>query len=200
MTAMTIDDVLAFWLGPPGDPPLAKSASWWKKDEAFDAEIRARFGEAIERAARGEMEAWRSSPRGRLALVILLDQFSRNAFRGTPRSFAQDALALEVARQGVSAGDLAVLTPVEASFLLMPLMHAEEPAMQARCVEGFAELCARTEGDTATKATMTNALDFAKKHEAIVVRFGRFPHRNAVLGRESTDEEREFLTTPGSSF
>lgn len=196
---MMADDVLVFWLGVPGDPPLAKAASWWKKDEAFDAEIRARFGDAIERAVRGELEAWRSSPRGRLAMVILLDQFSRNAFRGTARSFAQDALALEVASQAASAGDLAALTPVEASFLLMPFMHAEDPAMQARCVAAFAELCARAEDD-ATKATMTNALDFAKKHEAIVARFGRFPHRNPLLGRESTDEEREFLTQPGSSF
>ncbi len=193
------EDVLRFWFGEPGERPLAKAELWWAKSEAFDAEIRERFLETLERGLRGELATWRATPRGRLALVILLDQFSRNMFRGTPRSFAQDALAREVATEASSAGDERVLTPVEASFLLMPLMHAEDIDAQRRCVEGFTKL-RDTSTDEALRAYFDNSVKFAVMHLAIIERFGHFSHRNAILGRPSTDEEVAFLKQPGSSF
>jgi uncharacterized protein (DUF924 family) len=190
--------VTRFWLGEPTDPPFSRAERWWKKDPAFDAEIRERFGETLEAAALGELPEWRTNADGRLALVILLDQFSRNAFRDTPRAFAQDALAREIAIEAFAAGDDLVLPPVHVSFLLMPFMHAEDLALQQRCVEGFTKL--RDEADTSLRASFESSLDFARRHLRIVEWFGRFPHRNPILGRTSTGEEIEFLKQPGSSF
>jgi uncharacterized protein (DUF924 family) len=198
MAITSPDEVLSFWLGEDGAAPLANAKRWFAKDAAFDEEVRARFGEAIDAAVRGELASWRETPRGRLALVVLLDQLSRNAFRDTPRSFAQDPLALEIAEESMAAGDAAALSPIQRAFLAMPLMHAEDRARQRRCVEIFTELHAGASGELA--GYFENALDFAKRHAAIVERFGRFPHRNAILSRESTPEEREFLAKPGSSF
>lgn len=195
---VTPEVVLAFWLGAPGDPPLAKAESWWKKDEAFDREIEARFGETLEAGVRGELSAWRETPRGRLALVVLFDQLSRNMFRGTPRAFAQDALAREIAAAALAAGDDQTLSTMETSFLLMPFMHSEELAEQERCVAGFEGLLRSCAPEL--RPTLESSLDFARKHRDIVARFGRFPHRNAILGRASTPGESAFLTQPGSSF
>lgn len=192
------EDVIDFWLGD-ADRPLAKATSWWTKDPAFDQAIVERFAATIERAVRGELDAWTKSPRGRLALVILLDQLSRNAFRGTPRSFAQDPLALAVATTALSAGDDRVHAAVATGFLLMPFMHAEDAGHQRRCVEGFTRL-RDAATDDAIRAHLANCVDFADKHRVIVERFGRFPHRNAILGRTSTAEELAFLAEPGSSF
>jgi uncharacterized protein (DUF924 family) len=192
------EDVLSFWLGEPGAEPLANAKRWFAKDAAFDDEVRARFGDAIDAAVRGELGSWRATPRGRLALVVLLDQLSRNAFRDTPRSFAQDPLALEVAEESLAAGDPAGFTPVERAFVAMPLMHAEDPARQRRGVEIVARLPAEASGELA--GYFEKALDFAKRHEAIIERFGRFPHRNRILARESTPDEIAFLAQPGSSF
>jgi uncharacterized protein (DUF924 family) len=198
-TQTTPDDVLRFWIGEPGDPPLAKAASWWKKDDAFDREITERFKDTLERGVRGELADWAKTPRGRLALVILYDQFSRNMFRGTPRSFAQDPLALDIAKQALAAGDDRVVSPTETFFFLMPLMHAEDLALQKECIERFTKLRdAAPEGDV--RAACDNSVKYAGLHMAIIERFGRFPHRNAILGRASTDEEVEFLKQPGSSF
>ncbi len=194
---VTPESVLTFWLGA---SPLEKQELWWKKDAALDAEIRERFGTAIEEGAAGKLEAWRATPRGRLALVILLDQFSRNAFRGTPRAFAQDPLARDLALEALGKGDAAVHHPVVATFLFMPLMHAEDVTMQEDCVRGFAELCTRLEKGEEGHDTLQSGLTFAEAHAAIVKRFGRFPHRNDILGRPTTDEEKDFLTKPGSSF
>lgn len=196
--AISPEDVLRFWFGEPGDPPLAKASSWFQRSDAFDAQIRERFGATLERAARGELDTWRTTPRGRLALVVLLDQFSRNVFRGTPGAFAQDALALAVAEQALAAGDAAVLSPTELQFLLMPLMHAEDPSAQHRCVEGFE--AQRDAAPAALRDAAEGALRYARMHADIIVRFGRFPHRNAILGRPSTAEEEEFLTQSNSSF
>ena len=191
-------DVLRFWIGPEGSSQLINAPKWYAKNDAFDREIEAHFGDTIELAARGALDSWKTTPRGRLALVIVLDQFSRNVFRGTPRAFAQDARACESAREGMTAGDEAALTTVERSFLYMPLMHAEDVDLQHECVAAFERLHASAPADLVKFAA--NCLDFAKRHAEIVERFGRFPHRNAILDRPSTPEEIEFLKQPGSSF
>jgi uncharacterized protein (DUF924 family) len=199
MSQVSAEDVLRFWLGEVNDPPLAKAERWWKKDDAFDREIKERFEETLDRGTRGELSEWRKSPRGRLALVILFDQLSRNMFRGTPRSFAQDALAREVALDALDSGDQRVLTATETGFLLMPLMHAEDLALQRR---GEADWSALRDAatDDAVRTDLEKSVKYAAMHRAIIERFGRFPHRNAILGRPSTKEEEEFLTQPGSSF
>lgn len=192
------EDILRFWLGEPGSDPLAKSSLWWKKDEAFDAECRRGFEAALEAGLRGELASWEKTPRGRLALVILYDQLSRNMYRGTPRAFAQDARARDIALRAVDVGDERVLGPVERQFLYMPFMHAEDVDLQRRCVACFERLVAEAPPDK--RAYFENGLDYAKRHADIVERFGRFPHRNAILGREMTKDETEFLKQPGSSF
>lgn len=195
------EDVLEVWFGPPGSDPLAKARLWFTKDDAFDAELRFRFEAANESAARGALDAWRLTPRGRLALVILLDQFSRNMFRGTPRAFAQDARALAYATELIGTQEERALGIAERAFLYLPLEHAEDLARQEECVTLFTELLAEAEsGPEELRKTVADYVDYAKKHLAIIERFGRFPHRNAILGRPSTPEEIEFLTQPGSSF
>lgn len=192
------DDVLTFWFGEPGSPPLAKSQQWFTKDAAFDSAIRDRFGPTLEAGVRGELSVWRSTPRGQLATIILFDQFSRNMFRGDPRSFAQDALAQALTKEVLTSESYMALAPVERSFVLMPLMHAEDIRLQGKCVVEFEKLARIAPKDLA--GFFANSLDYAKQHEAIIKRFGRFPHRNAILGRESTRLEIDFLKEPGSSF
>jgi uncharacterized protein (DUF924 family) len=193
-------DVLQFWLGSStGEPPSADTRTrWWKKDEAFDAEIRRRFGTLHERACIGGLDDWAESPRGCLALVIVLDQFSRNLHRGSPRAWAQDDQALEHVERALARGDDGELAPFERLFLYMPMMHAEHLAAQNRCVEVIGTLA--REAPEPLRAGFENNLDFAVQHRDIIERFGRFPHRNEVLGRTSTAEELEFLKQPGSSF
>jgi uncharacterized protein (DUF924 family) len=188
------EDVLSFWFGDAVRP----REEWFRRNDAFDGEIVARFGETLERTARGELDGWMASPRGRLALIIVLDQFSRNAFRNGARAFAQDARAQSVARQGIDAGEDKRLSHIERNFVYMPLMHAEDRVAQARAVALFEQLA--TESPPELAQWLAASAGYARKHRDIVDRFGRFPHRNAVLGRESTGEEVEFLTQPGSSF
>lgn len=195
---MTPDDVLHFWLDDPGAPPLANAPLWYKKDDAFDATIRDRFGVAIEQAMRGDLAEWQTTPRGRLAFIILLDQFTRNVFRNQARAFAGDHLAREASLAALNGGDDRVLSPVERQFVLMPLMHAEDRALQAKCVEEFTRL--RDEAPESLTSNFASSLKYAIAHRAIIDRFGRFPHRNAIVGRASTEEETEFLKQPGSSF
>jgi uncharacterized protein (DUF924 family) len=178
---VTPDDVLGFWFGQPPE-------RWFRKDPVFDQEIRARFTALHGELGLGEHDDWLATPRGRLAAIIVLDQFSRNMFRDTPGMFDSDARALAIALEGLARGDDRALGDAERQFFYMPLMHAEDLACQDRCVELFAA------------AGNANALRFAELHRDIVRRFGRFPHRNALLGRSSTPEEVEFLTQPGSSF
>jgi uncharacterized protein (DUF924 family) len=175
-------EILKFWF------EETEPARWWKKDEAFDRAIIERFSEIHRRATRCELFEWRKDTRGRLAEVIVLDQFSRNMFRGLPQAFAQDALALALAQEAVSAGADHVLNPVERSFLYMPFMHSESLKIHEVAVELF-----RENGGQGN-------LDYELKHKAIIERFGRYPHRNGILGRESTEEEIEFLKQPGSGF
>lgn len=160
---------------------------WWVKDAAFDAQIAARFGAVLQQAAAGELWAWRAAAQGRLAEILVLDQFSRNVFRDTPRAFAQDAMALVLAQEAVAAGVHRELEHDEAVFLLMPYMHSESRAVHVQAEKLFREFGPKN-------------LEYEIKHKAIVDRFGRYPHRNAILGRESTPAELEFLKTKGSSF
>jgi len=187
----TPDDVLAFWFGLP-------PAKWWAKDDAFDADLRARFGETLEAGWRGELDDWKDTPRGRLALVIVFDQFSRNIHRGTMKMFRCDQRALALTTQGLARGDDAKLEPMERYFLLMPLMHAEDASLQRRSVEEFEKL--RASAPEALAKSFDDAVTYARRHAEIVERFGRFPHRNAILGRPSRPEEEAFLREPNSSF
>lgn len=175
-------DVLEFWF------EEIEPAQWWKKDDDFDRVIIERYSALHRAAASCELFEWRRDARGRLAEIIVLDQFSRNMFRGSPLCFAQDALALALAQEAISAGAENALTPVERSFLYMPFMHSESLKIHEVAVELF-----RNNG-------IQNNLDYEFKHRAIIERFGRYPHRNSILGRESTAEEVEFLKLPGSSF
>ena len=184
-------EVLDFWFGPPEVRGKARP-EWFRKDEKFDAEIRRRFVALHASAALGEREAWRAEPRSMLALVIVLDQFSRNLYRGDARAFAQDAHALACAREALARGDDAKLLPVERQFLYMPFEHSEDLADQDRAVELMHGLEAFEE--------TRGLIEWAERHRVIVRRFGRFPHRNAVLGRVSSGEEAGFLKEPGSSF
>lgn len=193
------DELLGLWFGPPGGAPLANAKMWFAKDEAFDRSLRERYEETLAAYVRGELPAWGGSPRARLASVVLLDQFSRNMFRGTPRSFAQDPLALALAEEILASDDYATLAPIERAFILLPLMHAEDLARQRRCVAEYQELLAAAESEE-LRRFFANNVDYGERHAAIIERFGRFPHRNAVLGRASTAEELEFLKQPGSSF
>jgi uncharacterized protein (DUF924 family) len=186
--------VLDFWFGAPGSPTSGLSRpEWWRKDAAFDAEIRARFGALIERALRGELESWAATPQGALAQVLLLDQFTRNAFRDTARAFAGDARALAAAQAMVGRRQDEALPPEQRAFAYMPYEHAEGLAAQDEAVRLFGRLAALS-------PTHTDQLGYARRHRAIVERFGRFPHRNRILGRRSTAEEEAFLQEPGSGF
>jgi uncharacterized protein (DUF924 family) len=195
------EDVLELWFGALDADGLADGETrkrWWTKDPAFDADLKRRFGALRDDIAAGGHRDWLDLPRGRLAFVILLDQVSRNIYRDTPRMYEADALAVEVAFEGVRLGhDLALATD-ERTFLYMPFMHAEDPELQDRGVRLFRGLRNELAGDA--KRSVNNGVKFAIQHRDIVAEFGRFPHRNAILGRESTASEVEFLKQPGSSF
>lgn len=174
--------ILRFWF------EAIPSAQWWKKDPAFDAELLQRFGPLHAQAARCELWQWRSEPHGRLAEILILDQFSRNMFREQPASFAQDPLALALAQEAVARSADAALTAIERSFLYMPFMHSESLAIHDVARELFAQ------------NGLQNNIDYEQKHRVVIERFGRYPHRNAILGRESSAEEIDFLRQPGSRF
>jgi uncharacterized protein (DUF924 family) len=175
-------EILKFWF------EEIEPSQWWKKDENLDRTITERFSDIHARASRCELFDWRKDARGRLAEVIVLDQFSRNMFRGSPLSFAYDPLALALAQEAVSIGADELLEQNERGFLYMPFMHSESLKIHEVATELF-----RRNGNQ-------NSLDFEMKHKAIIERFGRYPHRNSILGRESTEEEIRFLKQPGSGF
>jgi uncharacterized protein (DUF924 family) len=191
MAVAAADEVLAFWFGtPPGDE---QREVWFKKDAAFDALIAARFGAQVEAALAGGLRHWDATPSGGLARIVLLDQFTRNMFRGTPKSFAGDVLALPAARALIARGDDRWLSRTMRQFAYLPFEHAEDAAAQAESLRHYARL-------SADHPRSADAEVWAQKHEVIIARFGRFPHRNAILGRVSTAEEIAFLREPGSSF
>jgi uncharacterized protein (DUF924 family) len=189
ISASMQDAILDFWFGP---PPHAYRDAWFRKDPAFDATIRERFAAAIEAALAGGYREWTSTAHGALARVLLLDQLTRNAFRDTPRAFAGDAGALATAERAIAADLDGALDPHERTFLYMPFQHAESPDVQRRSIELFTALARQTGLD--------GPLEWARRHATVIERFGRFPHRNAILGRESSPEEVAFLAQPGSRF
>lgn len=187
--------VLNYWFGAMGSAEEGQIRSlWFTKSAATDAEIGQRFGALIDTALDGGLQDWRLSPLGRLARILLLDQFTRNHFRGRAQSFAGDAQALSEALDLLAQPqDVSRLSPLQQWFVLMPLEHAEDADLQARSVQEF-EALARLE------PRLVGALDYARQHQAVIARFGRFPHRNTLLGRPSTAEEQSFLAGPNSSF
>jgi len=185
VTLLTPSDVLDFWFS-------QDRKAWFEKNPAFDEQIRGRFLALVEQALRGELNLWRSEPSGFLALVILLDQFPRNIFRGSARAFAGDQLARDAARIILDNGWDKSMAPDERMFVYLPFEHSESLADQERCLALMKEISAFPETADLPK--------WAEAHLAIIRRFGRFPHRNAALGRESTPEEITFLKEPGSRF
>ena len=182
MRAMDYQKVITFWF------EEIEPKAWWKKDPEFDQLIADRFGELHQAAARCECFGWRSEPLGRLAEIILLDQFSRNIGRDTPSAFANDPLALALAQEAVRVSADDTLDPIRKAFLYMPFMHSESEMIHQEAVALFSQ------------PGLESSLDFELRHKGIIDRFGRYPHRNEILGRSSTVEELEFLKQPGSSF
>ena len=175
-------EVLNFWFKD------LEPAQWWRKDKNLDRHITARFSELHARAGRCELFAWRDVSLGRLAEIIVLDQFSRNMFRNSPRAFAYDALALALAQEALSASAEGDLSQQERNFLYMPFMHSESLQIHEIAVDLF------------ERNGLQGSLDYEMKHKRIIERFGRYPHRNKILGRESTEAEVAFLKQPGSGF
>lgn len=197
MTGAPWQPVLDFWFAPAADGDVDVQR-WFQRDDAFDAAIDAQFHRVHEAAARGDLDGWAATPRGGLALLIVLDQFSRNLFRGSPRAFAQDAQACAVARAMIDRGDDRKLEPIERVFVYLPFEHSEESGDQELSVALFVAL--EQSAPPAHRARFAGFTDYARQHADIIERFGRFPHRNAVLGRSSTDAETAFLALPNSSF
>ena len=197
-------DVLDFWFTPdPGQPADAMRTAWFKKDDGFDAEIGRRFGALIDQAVAGCLQEWdQQGPAGTLARILLLDQFTRNVYRGTPQAFAGDAQALAAAQALVASGQDLSLPPLQRSFVYLPYEHAEDLAQQDLAVALYTRLA----GDPTVAASaelakgIAGMLDYAHKHHEVIARFGRFPHRNEILDRPSTPEEQEYLSQPGAGF
>lgn len=189
---MSPHDVLDFWFGTPGDPEHGKTRPlWFTKSDATDQLVRDRFGDTVEAALNSQIDDWALTPRGTLACIVVLDQFARNIFRDTPRSFAGDAQALRLASNLVDRDDDRLLAPRERWFAYMPFEHSEFLNDQIESVRLFEQLA---------KEGLEEPLAWAVKHYDVIKRFGRFPHRNSILGRESTADEIEFLKGPGSRF
>jgi uncharacterized protein (DUF924 family) len=201
MTRAQQDEVLDFWFGELDEHGCASAEQaklWWRKSPEFDAEIRDRFGALHAAIMAGERDDWLATARGRLAYIIVLDQFSRNMYRDKPQMYAGDDRACAAVLEGLDRGHDRELAADERCFFLMPLMHSEEVDHQRDCVARFEALAAEHEGTPASRPA--GNLKYARQHADIVERFGRFPHRNRILGRESTAEEKAFLDRPGSSF
>lgn len=182
MNQNNIRDILSFWF------EELEPRQWWVRDEQLDREIESRFGRLHQQAVAGELSDWRETPAGRLAEIIILDQFSRNIFRDTPKAFAFDGMALVLAEEAVRTGADRAFEAPEKAFFYMPYMHSESAAIHEQALKLF------------DQPGVEFNLEFEIKHKAIIDRFGRYPHRNEILGRESTPAEIEFLTQPDSSF
>lgn len=185
-----MQEILEFWFA---DGPSAQREAWFKRSDAFDAACTERFAATLEAARAGALDHWAATPEGALALVIVLDQLSRNIHRGTPLAFAADPAARRVAAAAIARGFNAALTPVQRIFLYLPFEHSEDSADQDTAVRLFGSLRGSFEGGDKT-------FDYALRHQDVIRRFGRFPHRNAILGRPSTPEEAAYLAEPGAGF
>lgn len=200
----SIDEVLEFWFGSAypdlGDATIAgrQSKLWWGKDAAVDAEMRNRFEPVVQAAGRGQLDDWKRTPDGWLALILLTDQFTRNIYRDTADMFRFDSAARALCVEGIEAAFDERLRLIQRVFFYLPLEHAESSDDQAWCVDLMRGLAREAPEDQRT--VFEDFVGYAEAHQRIVDRFGRFPHRNAILGRESTEEEIEFLKQPGSSF
>jgi uncharacterized protein (DUF924 family) len=196
------DTILKYWFGSALEDAAVtareRARLWWSKNPQVDNEIRRLFEKCVIKAGAGELDHWASNPRDRLALILLTDQFPRSIYRGSAKAFAFDTKALSLARDGIDAGFDAALRPLEKVFFYLPLEHSESLADQQRSVSLFQKLLDEAGPDQ--KATFAEYLDFAARHRDIIARFGRFPHRNEVLGRISTPAELSFLQQPGSGF
>ena len=195
------NDLLELWFGSLDDDAATarqKADLWWGKDPETDEQLASLYGHLVSAAEGGVLDHWTGSPRGRLALILLLDQLPRAIHRDTPRAFAGDPKALRVARQGLASNADRLLRPVERVFFYMPFEHSEDLEDQEKSVRLFSELSGSVRD--AWRATFEGFLDYAVRHRDIIARFGRFPHRNEILGRESTAEELEFLKEEGSRF
>ena len=194
--------VLAQWFGAArvdDATAMRHSQQWFTKSPAFDQQLRERFGTAVQAALGGALQHWAGHGAWeRLALILLLDQFTRNIHRGQPESFAGDAQALALALEGMELGQDRELPPVTRIFMYLPLEHSEEPGIQARSVAAFQALA--DEAAPASRDFFANTLDYAHRHQEVIARFGRFPHRNPILGRQSTAAEAEYLAQPGAGF
>ena len=201
MDVVTPKEVTSFWFEDATLSPEAlqrRNAVWFRADPAFDDECATRFAALLDDAARGGLGGWTATPHGRLALVILLDQMPRNIHRGSPGAFMHDAQAAAHCLAGIETGQDRALHPVERLFLYMPLQHAEDLDLQRRSVERFESLAA--EVDDAWRDDFTENVRYAREHHDIIERFGRFPHRNRVLGRPSTEEELRYLADGAPTF
>ncbi len=197
----TPEDILAFWFEDAAEDPskaMQRGAFWFEASAAVDENISRRFSASLGCAARGEFAAWEQTARPCLALVLLLDQFSRNIYRGMAEAFQHDSQALDVASRGVAAGYLEHLSPVEQCMFILPYEHSEERSVQRAGIELFEGVVDRAGSEW--KPSARGSLVYARRHMEIIERFGRFPHRNVALGRESTIEERDYLIDGGDSF
>jgi uncharacterized protein (DUF924 family) len=195
------ESVLDFWFGPPGSAlEIAgrQTRLWFAKSPENDQAVTERFSAALIAATAGRLDHWVNTPHGRLALVIVLDQFPHHIHRDRPQAFATDPQALAQSLAALAAGEDRQLAPIERVFLYLPLEHAESLGMQDRSVSLYENLA--REASTDERALFDGFLDYARRHRDVVARFGRFPHRNAILGRASTPDEVEFLKQPGSRF
>lgn len=200
----TQESIREFWFGQHAadatDTVIATAQAklWWAKDATQDALITQRFAQATDAAAQGQLDAWRATAGGRLVLILLCDQFPRNMYRNTPRAFAFAALALQIAKEGLVRQEDRHLRSIERVFFYLPLEHSESLDDQNRAVSLFGALVQEAAPDQ--QAVFQGFLNFALRHREVIARFGRFPHRNAILGRASSEAELQFLTEPGSSF
>ena len=199
--AITANTIVKFWFGKDLETPRVVSElsrQWFASDPGFDELIRLRFESLPDRALKGDFVDWRRPPRPTLALVLVLDQFPRNLYRGTTRSFAYDSAAVDVSREAIARNVDRELHPLEAAFLYLPFEHAEDQDLQDQCVSLFRQLADRASPHLADQ--FGSLLGYAERHHAVIKQFGRFPHRNSVLGRRSTAEELEFLQSGGDTF
>ena len=195
------DRVLAFWFGPPGSATQIAERQrklWFGKSPENDRAVIEGFAATLAAGTAGDLDHWARTPRGRLALVIVLDQFPHHVYRDQPQAFATDPQSLALSLDALESGDDSKLAPIERVFLYLPLEHAESLELQQRSVSLYEQLSREAAADE--RALFDGFLDYARKHREVVARFGRFPHRNEILGRASTPDEVEFLKQPGSRF